>query len=304
MITATRNQPTQDTGQAPFRPATLRAVIARASDYLKEQGIDSWSLDARLIGAHFLGLDPVDVFKKPDLVIDVKKETALRPLLERRASGVPTAYITGEKEFWSLPIIVDKRVLIPRPDTEILVEESLSFARLFPEQVTILDIGTGSGAISIALAMELRDARVVSTDISRSALSVARKNVLAHGLGGRIALRHGDLFAAIQPNVRFNLIVSNPPYLTAEEMNNISPEVRSEPDRALRAGSDGLAVISRIIPGATDYLTPGGFLIVEIGIAHEDTVRRLIAQTDGLSFVRTRRDLSGYPRVIIAQRTT
>ena len=305
MITATRNQPTPDTGrEKPFRRLTLRAAVARASDYLDERGIDSSSLDARIIAAHILGLDPIDIYRKPDLLIDTGQETALWSLIESRASGVPTAYITGTKEFWSLPITVDKRVLIPRPDTEILVEESLSAARLFPEKVTILEIGTGSGAVSIALAVELGDARVVSTDISRSALAVARMNVLAHGLGGRIALKHGDLFAAVQSGVRFNLIVSNPPYLTDEEMNSLSPEVRSEPARALSAGVDGLAVISRIIAGSPDRLTPGGFLIVEIGVGHEDPVRELIARTDGLSFVRTRKDFAGHPRVITAQRTT
>jgi release factor glutamine methyltransferase len=282
---------------------TLRDAVSRASQILREKGIESYWLDARLIVAYCLGLDPIDIYRKPDLAIDPKRESALQSLISRRASGVPTAYVIGTKEFWSLSITVDDRVLIPRPETEFLVEESLAASRLFPEHIAILELGTGSAAVSVALGVELTGARIVSTDVSEEALAVARINVSAHALVDRISLGHGDLFYAVDPDDRFDLIVSNPPYLTDEEMNGLSPEVRSEPDRALRAGKDGLSIIRPMIAAAVTYLNPGGFLIFEIGAGQESGVRQLIARTKGLLFLRTRNDYSGHPRVVIAQRT-
>ncbi len=304
MITADRIQTTPDTPRTSSAPSfTLRDAVTRASHILREKGIDSYRLDAQLIVAHCLGLDPIDIYRKPDLAIDPGRESALLSLISRRASGVPTAYIVGTKEFWSLSISVDERVLIPRPETELLVEESLAASRLFPEHLSILELGTGSAAVSIALGVELTGARIVSTDVSEEALNVARVNVLTHRLADRISLRHGDLFSAVDRDDRFDLIVSNPPYLTDEEMDGLSPEVRSEPGRALRAGKDGLSIIRPIIAGAVAHLNPGGFLIFEIGAGQASGVQQLIERTKGLSFIRTRNDYAGHPRVVIAQRT-
>jgi release factor glutamine methyltransferase len=299
MITASRMHTT------PYPAShrlTIRDVVTRASDLLREKGIDSHLLDARLIVAHSLGLDPVDIYRKPDLPVDPEHESALLSLVLRRASGLPTAYIIGTKEFWSLLFFVDERVLVPRPETEILVEESLAAARIFAEPVKILEIGTGSAAVSVALGMELAHARIVSTDVSREALEVARMNVMAHGLAERIAFMYGDLYCAVDSDDRFDLIVSNPPYLTDEEMRGLSPEVASEPDRALRGGKDGLSVIDPMIAGAVDHLNAGGYLIFEIGAGQVGAVRRLIEGTQGLSFIRTKNDYAGHPRVVIAQR--
>jgi release factor glutamine methyltransferase len=282
---------------------TLRDAVSQSSQILREKGIESYRLDARLIVAYSLGLDPIDIYRKPDMVIDPGRETAMLSLISRRASGVPTAYVIGTKEFWSLSITVDERVLIPRPETELLVDESLVASRLFAEHIAILELGTGSAAVSIALAVELTGARIVSTDVSEEALAVARINVSAHRLADRISLRHGDLFYAVGPDDRFDLIVSNPPYLTDEEMNSLSPEVRSEPARALRAGKDGLSIIRPMIADAVAYLNPDGFLIFEIGAGQESEVQQLIARTKGLSFIRTRTDYAGHPRVVIVQRT-
>ena len=203
-----------------------------------------------------------------------------------------------------MSISVDERVLIPRPETEILVEESLAAARSFTKDMTILELGTGSGAVSIALAMELVHARIVSTDISSQALSAAEANVSIHGLKDRIVFRRGDLFEAIEPDDRFDLIVSNPPYLTDEEMKGLSPEVGAEPKEALRGGENGLAVIERIVAAAPDYLTIGGFLIFEIGAGQQDAARQLIERTNGLSLSHTRRDYAGNPRVVITKHTS
>jgi release factor glutamine methyltransferase len=282
---------------------TLRNLIVQMSEFLKESGVESHHLDARLIVAHVLGLGPTDIYRRPDLLIDAEHGSAVVSLIGRRASGIPTAYIIGKKEFWSLSLTVDERVLIPRPETECLVEESLAAARRLPEDRPVLELGTGSGAVSIAIGMELAGARIVSTDISPEALSVAETNVSVHGLRDRIVLKRGDLFDAVNPDDRFDLIVSNPPYLTDEEMGGLPPEVRSEPYGALRGGVDGLAVIERIVGAAPDYLNAGGFLIFEIGARQHNAVRQLVEKTDGLSFSHTRSDYAGHPRVIIAQRT-
>lgn len=302
MIAAIQRQSAKDAGRGtPPGRSALRAVIFQASALLTENGIESARLDARLIVAHALGLTPIDTYRNPDLPVDPALQSAIIALTQRRISGVPIAYIVGTKEFWSLSIAVDERVLIPRPETEILVEETLTAARMLPKDIAVLEIGAGSGAVSIALAMELTGARIVSTDVSRDALSVAETNVSAHGLTGRIVLKQGDLFAAVGREDRFDLIVSNPPYLTGDEMGALPSEVRTEPELALRGGKDGLSVIERIVEGAPDRLNAGGFLILEIGAGHEYDVRQLIERTRGLSVSRTRCDYAGHPRVVIAQ---
>jgi len=285
-------------------PPTIGTLITRVSRFLKQNGVESYHLDARLIVAHSLGLEPIDIFKGTDLPVDPAHEEAALSLMRRRASGVPVAYITGKKEFWSLSLSVDERVLIPRPETEILVEESLTAARLLPKELTILELGVGSGAVSIALAVELTHARVVSTDISSQALAVAEANVSLHGLNDRITLRRGNLFEAIGNDDRFDLVVSNPPYLTDGEMKALPPDVAAEPGSALSGGSDGLSVIRCMVAVASGYMSPGGFLIFEIGAGQEDATGRLIENTDGLSFSHTRRDYAGKPRVVVAKHTS
>lgn len=305
MISVTGTQATQEAEYDTFsRRLTLRNLVARMSQLLKENGIESHDLDAQLIVTHAMGLEAIDIYRKPDLPTDTQHESAVLSLIQRRASGVPTAYIIGIKEFWSLSLTVDERVLIPRPETEILVEESLAAARSLPRDMKILELGTGSGAISIALGMELVHTRIVSTDISPQALSVAETNVFIHGLQDRIVFRRGDLFNALRTDDQFDLIVSNPPYLTDEEMNGVPREVMAEPKEALRGGKDGLAVIKRMVGAAPDYLKVGGFLIFEIGAGQEDAAIQLIENTNGLSFSHTRRDYAGQPRVVITQRTS
>ncbi len=253
---------------------TLRNLITRTSEFLKENGVESHWLDSQLIVTHALGLEPIDIYRRPDLPVDPRHESAVSSLIRRRARGVPTAYIIGKKEFWSLSFTVDERVLIPRPETEFLVEESLAAARSLPQDMTILELGTGSGAVSIALGVELVGARIVSTDISPEALSVAETNASIHGLRDRIVFKRGDLFNAVDPDDRFDLIVFNPPYLTDEEIAALPPEVRAEPDEALRGGNDGLAIIERMVARTPAHLKAGGFLIFEIGAGQEHAARR------------------------------
>jgi release factor glutamine methyltransferase len=272
------------------------------SRLLAKSGVESHHLDAQLIVAHALGIDRLDIYRNPDLPVNTRQQAAVRSRISRRASGIPTAYITGTKEFWSLPISVDERVLIPRPETELLVEEALAAARTLPPEVKILEIGTGSGAVSLALGVELVNARIVSTDVSDDALKVAAANISAHGLTDRVGLKQGDLFAALEPDERFALIVSNPPYLTDEEMEGLTTEVRAEPRGALWGGRDGLSVIERLIRGAPDRVEAGGFLIFEMGSGQQQAVGRLIDETDGLVFSHMRNDYAGHPRVVAARR--
>jgi release factor glutamine methyltransferase len=302
MIAAGKDRTTPVTGRdITSRPPTLQDLVSRISRFLAERGVDTHHLDARLIVAHVVGIDPVDIYRNPDRILEKRHVSAALSLMRRRARGVPAAYLFGAKEFWSLSLFVDERVLIPRPETEVLVEESVTAARAPGREIRILDLGTGSGAVSIALAVELAGARIVSTDISPGALAVAGVNVRAHGLRDRITLVQGDLFGAVGTHERFDLIVSNPPYLTDEEMMTIPPGVRAEPDRALRGGAQGLSVIERMVSAAPGHLNAGGFLIFEIGAGQYEAAGRLIESTEGLSFSHMRRDYAGNPRVIIAR---
>ncbi len=297
-----RSTPHAGRGRSSRRPS-LRDFTTQMSKLLKESGVESHVLDAQLIVTHVLGLDRLDIYRNPDLPVTPPQEAAIRSLIGRRASGLPTAYIISTKEFWSLPVSVDERVLIPRPETELLVEEAVTAARALPPAIGILEIGTGSGAVTVALGMELAAARIVSTDISEDALEVAAANISIHGLTHRVILKQGDLYGAVGPDERFALIVSNPPYLTDEEMEGLSTEVRAEPRGALSGGPDGLSVIERLVSGAPNHLDIGGFLIFEIGSGQGEAARRLIDDTDGLASSHIKKDYAGHPRVVVARST-
>jgi release factor glutamine methyltransferase len=230
-------------------------------------------------------------------------------LVARRAAREPMAYLFGGREFWGLMFEVTPAVLIPRPETEIIVESAL---QLFPDPRTglqIADVGTGSGCLAVKLATERPAARVVATDTSANALFlVAQPNARRHGVESRIVFAVGDLLPerlGLDPAFeRFDLIVSNPPYIPEGERAALPPEVRDhEPPEALFAGPDGLDVIRRLIPMSAERLKPGGHLIFEIGINQDAAVTQLISATPGLRMVGLRNDLQGIPRTVVVQRT-
>jgi release factor glutamine methyltransferase len=225
---------------------------------------------------------------------------AFRELVRRRADErVPVAQLVGGKEFWSLPLLVTADVLSPRPETETLVAAALE--RL-PERDTdarILDIGTGSGAVALAIARERPRARITATDVSPAALKVAERNARELGLEGRIELAEGSLFGPVVGR-RFELVVSNPPYLAESERSQLAPELAHEPDVALFAGPDGLAVLRELVAGATAFLAPGGGFALELAPNQAPIVAHWLCEA-GLGDVVTHRDLAAHPRVVSAR---
>jgi release factor glutamine methyltransferase len=221
--------------------------------------------------------------------------------VERRSSGEPIQYITGEAEFYGLPFRVNCDVLIPRPETEHLVEKSIELASGFTHP-RIVDVGTGSGAIAIALARKLPNVSVTAVDLCEAALGLARENAQRNNVAERIRFLHGDLLAPVASE-QFEIIVSNPPYVAERERDSLAVEVRDyEPPQALFAGEDGFAIYRRLIPAAYVALVPGGFLLLEIGYGQEASVRELLAAA-GFTEIAFIADLQGIPRVASARRS-
>jgi release factor glutamine methyltransferase len=228
--------------------------------------------------------------------------TAIRyaGLLERRRKGEPIQYITGETEFYGLPFQVTPDVLIPRPETEHLIERVLELATCF-QQPRIVDVGTGSGVIAVALAHHLPHAHTTATDISEPALAVARENASRNDVAGRLRFLQGDLLASVADQF-FDIVVSNPPYVSSSDRESLSLEVRDhEPALALFAGDEGLTIYRRLIPSAFAALAPGGFIALEIGYGQANAVQALLGET-GFTDVKLTPDLQSIPRVITASR--
>jgi release factor glutamine methyltransferase len=225
-------------------------------------------------------------------------DSRFQPLVERRLRREPVAYITGRREFWGLAFTVTPDVLVPRPETEFVIEEALQLRADTSRSLRrIIDVGTGSGCLAVSLAVECREARVTATDTSRAALAVASQNAAAHGVADRIQFLEADLFGDA---AAADLIVSNPPYVP--EGDALPPEVaRYEPKQALLAGADGMSVIRRLMDAAPRHLAPGGRLIVEFGCGQEALVRAAAAER-GWDVSRIRADLQGIPRTVVLRR--
>ena len=252
--------------------------------------------DAELLLLHITGLTRAELLTHPQRELSESQMGAYRAAIARRARNEPVQYITGTQEFYGRSFAVTPAVLIPRPETEHLVESVLA---LQPAPKRILDIGTGSGILVITLALELPNATVIATDISAAALEVARQNARSLGAQDRIRFVESDLFTALA-NERFDCIVANPPYVATDEV--LEPQVRDyEPVTALYAGEDGLTVYRRLIPQAFEHLEPGGHLLIEIGHGQRDAVAGLLraASFEGIQFVD---DLQGIPRVTSARK--
>jgi release factor glutamine methyltransferase len=281
--------------------SSLSATVAAARQRLRGAGIppDEADLDARLLAQFVLGWPTEQFFVDANTDPPPHFAAQFESLIARRASREPFAYIVGHQEFWQLDFVVTPAVLIPRPETEVIVEASV--ARLDAgAPLRIADVGTGSGCLAIALARELTCATLIATDLSDAALAVARHNAVRHGVDGRIEFRHADLLGGVTGS--FDAIVSNPPYVRDDDRADIQQEVRFEPAHALFAGADGLDVIRRLLPGAAACLAPGGLLLFEIGFGQADAVAELISTTAGLKMSELKSDLQGIPRVAIAKR--
>ena len=275
-------------------------LIEWTTKYFKHQNIPNSRLDAELLLGHVLEKSRLQLYLSFDMPVFEEGLSEFRGLIKKRAAHAPVSYLTNEKEFLSLAFYVDSRVLIPRPETEILVETIL---RQQSGKCRVMDMGTGSGAIAVSLAFNHPDWEIAATDMFADALDVARKNACIHGCTERITFLQGDLFAPVEPleNCRFDWIASNPPYISAIDFPTLPPEIRDyEPKSALTAGCDGLSIIRRIIAGAPQFLNPNGRLILEIGDNHSGQVQNLVQSNPAYNECQMIVDYSGRERIIVA----
>jgi release factor glutamine methyltransferase len=275
---------------------TILEVLQWTTARFQERGIASPRLDAELLAAHAFGLTRVQLYTQFDRPLLAPELAAYRELVKRRQAGEPVAYLTGRKEFWSLDLAVDKRVLIPRPDTETTVEEALERLKARTvEAPRIADVATGSGAIALALAKSRPEAAVFACDVSPDALAVARGN--AERLGLAVTFLEGNLAEPLRAHAPFDLVVANLPYVRAGDIPGLAPEVRSEPWLALDGGADGLDLVRALVAMAPGILAPGGTLVLEIGDGQAQATAEL-CRAASLHDVRVRADLGGVDRVV------
>jgi release factor glutamine methyltransferase len=280
-----------------LRSKTLEDLFRHGVSLL--QGGAQSVLEAKVLLLRAALLSEEDFFAAPKAPLPPRAEAFFLRLVEKRKAGVPLCYLTGIKEFWSIPFKVSPSVLVPRPETEVLVEKVLELASR--ENDAILDVGTGSGNIAIALAKELPRARIQAVDISERALRVARRNASLHQ-AKHVEFRKSNLFSAFRgTGVRFDFIVSNPAYVSRRDWDGLPAEIRDfEPRRALLAGESGLEMIERLVRRAGTFLRPGGYLIFEIGDGQRERVLSLFGRR--WTEIETAWDLVGTPRVITARR--
>jgi release factor glutamine methyltransferase len=282
-------------------PWTVRRVLAWAAGDLQKRGSPSPRLDAELLLGRVLGSDRIGLIVNADRPLDKTELGRYRELHQRRRAGEPVAYLLGVREFYGRPFRVDSRVLIPRPDTEILVETALSRTRDRSMYARVLDLCTGSGCVATTLACERPTSRVLGIDISADALCVARENALRLG-AVRTAFLRSDLFSALDPaRARYELITANPPYIADAEIASLAVDIRAfEPRQALAGGPDGLDLVRRIVEQAPAFLAPGGLLALEVAAGQAPSVRELF-ETRGFSALELQRDYGGHERVVSGQ---
>jgi release factor glutamine methyltransferase len=279
--------------------ASLSEALQLVAQTFRAAGIEDADVDARILAGHALHLDRARLISQADRVLEAREVNAISGLAARRLKREPVSRILGRKEFWSLALAVTPDVLVPRPETETVVEGALDFVvrgGLRMEKLRILDIGTGSGALLVALLNELPNATGIGTDISRAALEAAQINVTQFGFEGRCSLISCDMAAGVEG--QFDLVVSNPPYVARGDIASLAPEVRDyDPMMALDGGDDGLAAYRSISADAKRLLAQGGRLFVELGAGQEPNVREIFTNA-GLAVGVARNDLTGTPRVL------
>jgi release factor glutamine methyltransferase len=279
---------------------TVLDIIKKTTDFLATKGVESPRLNAELLIGHALARKRMQLYMEFERPLTEAELERIRPLVRRRALREPLQYVVGETEFCGLRLAVDRRALIPRPETELLVDH-VQRRRESAPPTRILDLGTGSGAIALALAAAFPAATVLATDCSADALDLARSNAARCGLEARVTWLASDWFDAV-PVEAFDVVVSNPPYLTAEETAQTAPEVREfEPHSALAAADGGVADLARIIATAPRYLAPGGLLALETGIAQHARLLPLVRDA-GFALVESHADLTGRDRFVLAVR--
>ena len=286
----------------PGTPWTVIGMIRWSAAWLAERGVGEPRLSCEHLLAHVLGRDRLGLYLEFDRPLAPDELAHYKPLLRRRARHEPIQYILGTTAFRDLELRTDARALIPRPETEGLVQVVLDEAALRGmERGALLDVGTGTGAIALAAWSEGPFARVVAVDRSPSAVALAREN--ADRVGADVDMRQGAFFAALEPGETFDVVVSNPPYVADHEMDGLPPDVGAwEPAEALRGGPSGLDVITPLLTGAPAHLRPGGFVALEIGATQGSRVLQVAVDTPGLADARLLRDLAGRDRYLVANR--
>jgi release factor glutamine methyltransferase len=280
--------------------ATIRSAIKEGAATLNRAGVEGPRNEANLLLMHVLDRDRTFLLAHDDEQLSLNQVDQYQSLVARRAGGYPLQYLTGHQEFFQLDFEVTPDVLIPRPETELIVEAGIEILQ-DKAAPWFADLGTGSGAIAISLLQELPTARAIAVDVSAAALEVAKRNAERHEVIDRVRLIKSDLFSAIDSNQRFDLIVSNPPYVPANDLDGLQREVRHEPLAALDGGGDGLAVIRALLKEAPDFLSPRGHLVFEIGFNQHEVVKTTIDHAVW-QLIELRKDLQGIPRTVVLQR--
>jgi len=279
---------------------TIKKLLDWTADHFKKHQIDDPRLEAEILLANALGKERIKLY------IDFEKEVGKQELqifkshIQRRIKREPTAYITGCQPFMSLNIKVTPDVLIPRPETELLVQEAIDIAKKMDKRVLALDIGTGSGAIAVTLAKFVDQIDVYATDLSRKALDIAKENAIAHKVDKKVRLIEADIFP--NEDIKFDIIVSNPPYIRTDDIKGLQPEIRDhEPVKALDGGADGMDHYRKIIGNAGPHLVANGYLILEIGEGQSENVIDIIKNRLKAKEIIAKKDLSGIERIVIAE---
>jgi release factor glutamine methyltransferase len=288
-----------------YHSQTVGQALQWAVDYLQEKGVEQPRLDAEVLLAHILGLERTGLYLQLNQPLSPSLFYSFCQKIYRRSKHEPVAYIVGKKEFWSLDFAVGQGVLIPRPETEFLIEEAQKIAqRIQKGALRILDIGTGSGNIAICLAKELSLCQIFALDISFKALYWAKYNIQTHQVEQRIKLLAGDLFHPLnRQRAWFHIIISNPPYVPAEEWDALPSDIREyEPRMALDGGKRGTRLLRQIIHQAPDYLFAGGYLLLEFGDRQLNNIQSLVEERSGLTLVRIVHDYSHIPRIAVIKK--
>lgn len=279
---------------------TVRRILGWTTGYLESKGCETPRLDAEVLLGHCLNMSRVELYLSFERPLSNSERDSYRALVSRRAQREPVSLIIGRREFWSIPICVVPGVLVPRPDSETLVETALSEIPEF-EHARILELGVGSGAVSIAIMKEREFASVIGVDINRLAIELSGKNALANKCLGRLTLLMADLMTAFRRGPLFEIILSNPPYIPTDSISCLAPEItRFDPVTALNGGEDGLDCIRKIVSEAPNFLAPGGRLILEIGDGQAEAVKSIIDSEQKYTSVTFHRDLTGTVRVVKA----
>jgi release factor glutamine methyltransferase len=300
---------------------TVGRLLTWTTEFLKGKGADSPRLDAEVLLAHAGGCKRIELYTAFEEEPTDAVRTAFRELVGSRAKGTPVAYLVGRREFFSLDFEVTPDVLIPRPETESLVVRAIDLAkRNFSEpspqssnnvaskstgrgMITVADVGTGSGIIAVTVAKRVKNAHLTAIDISAAALEVAKRNAEKHGVAERIEFVESDLFAKVPAEAKFDLVLSNPPYVATEEMATLQGDVRDhEPHLALDGGKHGTEVIERLIPQAAERLNPGGWLLIEVGAENAGRVEDLVRASELFELAETIKDIANLPRVVQAKK--